>query len=92
MSEQTFEQKEGNFNLNRVLPEDKKTTKSPDFWGTALFNGVKIRLSGWAKVKKDGTIGISGYIEEDKPREQTPASVSEVDAFLGGESVDPMPF
>ena len=58
-----YEPKEGDFSLFRT--KEKKTDKSPDFWGTAIVDGVPRKLVAWRKQVGNRPAFLSGRIEVD---------------------------
>ena len=81
MADKKFELKDGQFTLHKQDPSKKKKESSPDFFGSAMIDGTEYRLSGWAKMKNDGSgTYISGYIS--LPQEQTAAPAEAVDEFM----------
>lgn len=82
-----YELKDGQFTLHKQDPAKKKKENSPDFFGSAMVNGVELRLSGWGKISKEsGKFYISGYISP--PQDQAPASPEEIDTFMSTEQTN----
>ena len=98
MSE-TYEQKPGTMTMFKVAPDKKRSESSPDFNGSGILkpedieaikaNGGKVRLSGWLKLPKNGgTPFISGFIEAQRERENTPAPAAAVDEFWSTPAIE----
>ena len=88
-----YEQKPGTMSMFKVTPDKKKSENSPDFQGSGVLkpedieaimaNGGKVRISAWTKLPKGGgTPYISGFIEAQKERENTPAPPQATDDFM----------
>jgi hypothetical protein len=65
--------------LFRVVEEDKKTDKWPDFKGDILVDGRKYWVSGWARTlektgKKYLSLALQPAYEANKPSPATKAS------------------
>jgi len=61
---------------------EKSKENSPDFTGKGMFEGVEVRLSGWAKKSKDGKVYLQGTIQRPQ-NSAAPATQAEVDDLLG---------
>ena len=72
---------------------EKKKENSPDFQGSGRLtdedieairaNGGHVRISAWTKLPKNGGAPyISGFIEAQKERENTPAPPQATDDFM----------
>ena len=90
-----YELKDGQFTLHKQDPAKKKKENSPDFFGSAMINGVEFRLSGWGKISKEsGKVYIAGLISP--PQDQSPASDGDNTAFMNTEHTNkatkPEPF
>lgn len=48
-----WEARDGDGTLRKT--REKKTEKSPDYFGDVLLNGQKYRLAGWVRQGKNGT-------------------------------------
>jgi hypothetical protein len=59
--------KEASGYLNKAT--DKKGDKSPDYWGYALLNGQKLKVSGWINENDEGKkyLALRFQPHEDKP-------------------------
>jgi len=56
-----------------VKAREKRSTKSPDYTGRVLVNGVEYALSGWVRSPKDGEkyIGLALRVREERhPQEK----------------------
>ena len=101
MSENTYEIKAGAFSLFKVSPETKAKSKNPssypDFTGSlkltyeiiqAIRSGAdpEIRIAGWGRVAKTGTIYVQGSVSLDKPSEN-PVTEQQADQFLTTDAI-----
>lgn len=65
-----YEVKEGTGSL--FVNDKKNNPKAPDFTGTGLYKGERVRLSGWKKQSKGGKNYISLSIEKFVERSANP--------------------
>ena len=60
---------ERRFTLFRV--REKRNPNSPDYTGNLEINGVKYRLSAWArKAKSDGATYLSGMVSDQEAKDE----------------------
>ena len=55
--------------------EEKKTDKSPDYWGKCQVDQVEYKLSGWIKEGKKGkfiSFELTPADEQQQPRRESP--------------------
>ena len=58
-----YEPRNGDFTL--FQSRGKRTPKSPDYWGTALIDGVPYKIAAWKKQSGGRPPFLSGRIEVD---------------------------
>ena len=63
-----YEQKEGDISVFKN--NKKETEKQPDYTGTALINGQKMKVALWVKEGQKGKF-FAGKIQEDNYRPQS---------------------
>ena len=75
-----YKMKDGSFDLHQT--KEKKKENSPDYFGTAMINGVEYRLSGWVKTSKAGNVYVGGYIAPDTGSQGQTATPEQAASFL----------
>jgi hypothetical protein len=66
-----FTPQEGRGRIFRT--KDKKSEKSPDFTGNAMWKGEVIQISGWAYLQDGKLASVSIQIQEPRNRDERPA-------------------
>ena len=86
-----FELREGSVSL---FKNNKKTNdRAPDWRGEGLFNGEKIKISGWQKQTSKGEMFISMKVEKDAYKPQTRnVEKPKQQSFAGSDLEDDIPF
>lgn len=76
-----YEKKEGDGILFKS--KEKKSDRSPDYWGEVLINGQLYKLAGWIKDTKNGGkfIAMKASLPDDQPAPQAHSTAAADDKF-----------